>query len=136
MTPNDSPWKQTRAGQPRMGARAERRRTTSMRDVEMFTEMTGDRNPIHYDADLLNAVVAEDLPGPGTVFLETNWRFVKAVRVGETITATVEVEHVRSDKPICKLKTTVRNEAGEDCVLGTATTYTMPLVDRQDRAAR
>ena len=85
---------------------------------------------------LLNAVVAEDLPGPGTVFLETNWRFVKAVRVGETITATVEVEHVRSDKPICKLKTTVRNEAGEDCVLGTATTYTMPLVDRQDRAAR
>ena len=110
------------SGQPRVGARAERRRTTSMRDVEMFTAMTGDRNPIHYDADLaarspfgglivqggvttglLNAVVAEDLPGPGTVFLETNWRFVKAVRVGETITATVEVEHVRSDKPICKL---------------------------------
>ena len=79
MTANDSPWKQTLAGQPRMGARAERRRTTSMRDVEMFTEMTGDRNPIHYDADLaakspfgglivqggvttglLNAVVAED----------------------------------------------------------------------------
>ena len=150
MTANNSPWKQTLAGQPRVGARAERRRTTSMRDVEMFTEMTGDRNPIHYDADLaakspfgglivqggvttglLNAVVAEDLPGPGTVFLETNWRFVKAVRVGETITATVEVEHVRSDKPICKLETTVRNEAGEDCVLGTATTYTMPLLDRQ-----
>jgi acyl dehydratase len=52
MTANDSPWKQTLAGQPRMRARAERRRTTSMRDVEMFTEMTGDRNPIHYDADL------------------------------------------------------------------------------------
>ena len=124
-----------------------------MRDVEMFTEMTGDKNPIHYDADLaakspfgglivqggvttglLNAVVAEDLPGPGTVFLETNWRFVKAVRVGETITATVEVEHVRSDKPICKLVTTVRNAEGEPCVLGTATTYTMPLLDRQDGA--
>ena len=60
-------------------------------------------------------------PQPGTVFLETNWRFVKAVRIGETITATVEVEHVRSDKPICKLVTTVRNAAGEDCVLGTAT---------------
>jgi acyl dehydratase len=85
---------------------------------------------------LLNAVVAEDLPGPGTVFLETNWRFVKAVRVGETITATVEVEHVRSDKPICKLVTTVRNTAGEDCVLGTATTYTMPLPDRKHDTAR
>jgi hypothetical protein len=65
------------------------------RDVELFTEMTRDRNPIHYDAELaakspfgtlvvqggvttglLNAVVAEDLPGPGTVFLETNWQFV------------------------------------------------------------
>ena len=155
MTANEYPWKQTLAGQPRVGARAERRRTTSMRDVEMFTEMTGDKNPIHYDADLaakspfgglivqggvttglLNAVVAEDLPGPGTVFLETNWRFVKAVRVGETITATVEVEHVRSDKPICKLVTTVRNAAGEDCVLGTATSYTMPLRDRQDGTAR
>ena len=154
MTTTEYPWEQTLAGQPRVGARAERRRTTSMRDVESFTAMTGDKNPIHYDAalaarspfgglivqggvttGLLNAVVAENLPGPGTVFLETNWRFVKAVRVGETITATVEVEHVRSDKPICKLVTTVRNAAGEDCVLGTATTYTMPLLDQQDGAA-
>src|ERR1700756_1622364 len=132
MTANDSPWKQTLAGQPRVGARAERRRATSMRDVEMFTAMTGDRNPIHYDAELaakspfgalivqggvttglLNAVVAEDLPGPGTVFLETNWRFVKAARVGETITASVKVEFVRDDKPICKLETIVRNADGE-----------------------
>src|ERR1700745_3676325 len=118
MKANEFSWNQTLAGQPRMGARAERRRTTSMRDVEMFTAMTGDRNPIRYDADLaarspfgglivqggvttglLNAVVAEDLPGPGTVFLETNWRFVKAVRVGETITASVKVEHGRDAKP-------------------------------------
>src|SRR5262249_49753643 len=124
----NSPWKQTLAGQPVLGSSAERSRTTTMRDVEMFTEMTGDRNPIHYDFELaaaspfgglivqggvttglLNAVVAEDLPGPGTVFLETNWRFVKAVRVGETITASVKVEHVRYDKPICMLETVVRN---------------------------
>jgi len=117
-----------------------------MRDVEMFTEMTGDRNPIHYDVELatnspfgglivqggvttglMNAVVAEDLPGPGTVFLETNWRFVKAVRVGETITASVKVEDVRDDKPICRLETIVRNANGEPCIVGTATTYTMPL---------
>ena len=52
VTESETARKQTLAGQPRMGARAERRRTTSMRDVEMFTEMTGDRNPIHYDADL------------------------------------------------------------------------------------
>ena len=147
MTAIDSLWKRTMAGQPGVGAEAQRSRTTTMRDVEMFTEMTGDRNPIHYDAELaassgfgglivqggvttglLNAVVAEDLPGPGTVFLETNWKFVKAVRVGETITASVKVVHVRDDKPICKLETTVRNADGEPCVLGTATTYTMPLM--------
>jgi acyl dehydratase len=146
---NDSPWSRTLAGRPVPGRRAERTRTTTMRDVEMFTEMTGDKNPIHYDVELaanspfgglivqggvttglMNAVVAEDLPGPGTVFLETNWRFVKAVRVGETITASVKVEHVRDDKPICKLETVVRNANGEDCVVGTATTYTMPLSQR------
>ena len=143
---NDSVWTRTLAGQPALGARAERSRKTTMRDVEMFTEMTGDRNPIHYDLELatnspfgglivqggvttglLNAVVAEDLPGPGTVFLETSWRFLKAVQVGETITASVKVEHVRDDKPICKLETVVRNASGETCVVGTATTYTMPL---------
>jgi acyl dehydratase len=149
LTAIDSPWTRTLAGKPAPGAQASRSRTTSMRDVEMFTAMTGDRNPIHYDAalaaaspfgglivqggvttGLLNAVVAEDLPGPGTVFLETHWKFVKAVKVGECITATVAVREVRDDKPICKLETTVRNAAGEDCVVGTATTYTMPLKTR------
>jgi len=139
-------WDRTVNGMPEVGAVAERSRTTSMRDVEVFTEMTGDRNPLHYDealaaatpfgglivqggvtSGLLNAVVAEDIPGPGTVFLGVEWRFVKAVRVGETITGRVEVVSVRPDKPICTLKTSVVNAAGEDCLTGTATTYTMPL---------
>lgn len=143
----DSPWTRTLAGRPALGSRAERSRTTTMGDVKLFSEMTGDKNPIHYDielatnssfggfivqggvtTDLLNAVVAEDLPGPGTVFPETNWRFVKAVPVGETITASVKVEHVRDDKPIYKLDTVVQNASGETCVVGTATTYTKPLV--------
>jgi len=85
---------------------------------------------------LINAVVAQDLPGPGTVFLETNWRFVKAVRVGEAITASVKVEHVRDDKPICRLETIVRNADGETCVVGTATTYTMPLARRVIKQAK
>jgi acyl dehydratase len=146
MTVMESLWSGTIAGRPEIGAEAQRSRQTTMRDVEMFTEITGDRNPIHYDAKLatasgfgglivqggvttglLNAVVAEDLPGPGTVFLETSWRFLKAVKVGEMITASVKVVHVREDKPICKLETTVRNAAGEPCVTGTATTYTMPV---------
>ncbi len=148
MSDTGSPWGRTLIGRPSVGARAERQRATTMQDVIRFTEMTGDKNPIHYDAELasrspfgglvvqggvttglLNAVVAEDLPGPGTVFLETNWRFLKAVRVGELITAEVCITDVREDKPICKLETKVTNAEGQVCVTGTAVTYTMPLRD-------
>jgi acyl dehydratase len=139
-------WRATVAGKPNVGAAMERSRCTSMRDVEMFTAMTGDRNPLHYDAalaarspfgalivqggvtsGLLNAIVAEDLPGPGSVFLGVEWRFVKAVKVGERITGRVEITAVRDDKPICTLATSVRNAAGETCLVGTAVTYTVPL---------
>jgi acyl dehydratase len=145
-TVTESAWAGTLAGRPVQGAVAERTRRTAMRDVEAFTGMTGDRNPLHYDmglagrtpfgglivqggvtSGLLNAVVAEDLPGPGSVFLGVEWRFLKAVRVGEAITGRVEVTSVRDDKPICTLRTEVRNEAGEVCLNGTAVTYTMPL---------
>lgn len=140
------PWAGTLKGRPALGAVAERSRTTAMRDVEMFSAMTGDMNPLHYDAalaerspfgglivqggvtsGLLNAAVAEDLPGPGTVFLGVEWRFIKAVLVGETITARVEITAVRDDKPICTLATSVRNGKGEVCLTGTAVTYTVPL---------
>jgi len=139
-------WEQTLQGRPEIGAVAERSRRTSMQDVEHFTAMTGDRNPLHYDAALaaaspmgglivqggvttgiLNALVAEDLPGPGTVFLGVEWKFLKAVEVGEAITGRIEVTGRRDDKPICTLRTTVSNEAGEVCLDGTATTYTVPL---------
>ena len=149
-----SPWPRTLKGRPAIGASAERRRRTSMRDVEMFTEMTGDRNPLHYDAalaaqspfgrlivqggvtsGLLNAIVAEDLPGPGSVFLAVEWRFVKAVAVGDEIVGRVEVTSVRDDKPICTLSTNVRNADGEVCLTGTAVTYTVPLDRPPDLSA-
>jgi acyl dehydratase len=110
--------------------------------------MTGDRNPLHYDeklaartvfgrlivqggvtSGLLNALVAEDLPGPGTVFLGVEWKFLKAVGIGEEIIAQVEVLSVREDKPICTLATRIANAAGEICLDGMATTYTVPLDD-------
>lgn len=112
------------------------------RDIELFTEITGDRNPLHYDAGLagrsrfgriivqggvttglLNAVVAEDLPGPGSVFLETHWRFLAPVAPGDTITAEVEVLAHRTDKPISTLRTTITNDEGTVVVDGTAVVY-------------
>jgi acyl dehydratase len=141
-----SGWEGTLNGKPAVGAVAERRRRTRAEDIAAFTAITGDRNPLHYDqglaeasvfgrlivqggvtSGLLNALVAEDLPGPGTVFLEVAWKFVKAVGVGEELTARAEVLSAREDKPICTLATAVLNAAGEPCLTGTATTYTVPL---------
>lgn len=141
-------WGSTIAGKPDVGASASRSRRVSMADIEAFTAISGDRNPIHYDrrlaerspfgklivqggvtSGILNALVAEDLPGPGTVFLGCEWKFVKAVGIDETIVGEVEVLTVRDDKPICRLRTTVRNGDGEVCLEGTATTYTVALRD-------
>lgn len=132
---------------PRVGQVAERTRHVTARDIELFTEISGDRNPLHYDADaarasrfgeivvqggvtsaILNAVVAEDLPGPGTVFLEVNWRFKAPVRPGDSITGRVEVKEVRADKPITKLDTRVTRDDGTVVLEGTAVCYTMALV--------
>jgi acyl dehydratase len=148
MAPIDPVWPK---GQPTVGASAERNRLVTAADIALFTELSGDRNPIHYDADLaaatsfggivvqggvttaiLNAVVAEDLPGPGTVFLNVNWSFRAPVRPGDVITGRVEVSEVRSDKPITKLITTVVRDDGVVAVAGEALCYTMPLAASQD----
>jgi acyl dehydratase len=140
-------WRGTLAGMPAEGAHAERSKTVGTLDIELYTEITGDRNPLHYDekaarrslfkglivqggvtSGMLNAIVAEDLPGPGTVFLAMELKFVKAVYVGDTITGRVDVTSIRPDKPICTLAVSVRNQHGDVCLSGTATTYTAALV--------
>jgi acyl dehydratase len=131
---------------PEPGATASRTRTISERDIELFTELTGDRNPLHYDRDaatasrfggiivqggvttgLLNAVVAEDLPGPGSVFLHVDWDFKAPVRPGDEITAEVEVLEAREDKPLTKLRTTIVNQEGTIVLDGSALVWTEPL---------
>ena len=80
---------------------------------------------------LLNAVVAEDLPGPGSVFLHVDWSFRAPVRPGDEITAEVEVLEVRDDKPIATLRTTITNQDGTVVLDGTALVWTEPIVSRQ-----
>jgi acyl dehydratase len=125
-----------------VGDTARRSRSISDRDIELFTELTGDRNPLHYDATaaarsrfggiivqggvtsgLLNAVVAEDLPGPGSVFLHVDWSFRAPVRPGDVITAEVEVLEIREDKPISTLRTTISNQDDVVVLEGTALVY-------------
>ena len=133
-------------GIPQVGQKAQRSRLVSSRDIELFTKISGDRNPLHYDEEaakntrfggivvqggitsaILNAVVAEDLPGPGTVFLQVNWSFKAPVRPGDTITGEVEVSKVRKDKPITELKTRVWLPDGTVVLEGSAVCYTMPI---------
>jgi acyl dehydratase len=132
---------------PQIGASASRTRLVTERDIVLFTEITGDRNPIHYDAEvaassrfgsvvvqggvtsgLLNALVAEQLPGPGSVFLEVAWRFLAPVRPGDEITATATVTSVRSDKPVTTLDTQVTNQAGITVLDGSAVVWRDPVV--------
>ena len=129
-----------------VGDVARRTRAVSKRDIELFTELTGDRNPLHYDDELadrsrfgglivqggvtsglLNAVVAEDLPGPGSVFLHVDWSFTAPVRPGDEITAEVEVLEARADKPITRLRTTITNQDGVVVLDGTALVWKEPL---------
>jgi len=129
-----------------IGQTARRTRRVTARDIELFTELTGDRNPLHYDeaaatrsrfgglivqggvtSGLLNAVVAEDLPGPGSVFLHVDWSFKAPVRPGDEITAEVEVLEARADKPITRLRTTITNGDGTIVLDGTALVWTEPL---------
>src|SRR5207302_8701853 len=100
-------------------------------DIEAFARLSGDRNPVHFDdgfarsigfdghiahgavtTALLSAVLGMDLPGPGSIFLEQRVRFLAPVRPGDTITATLEVTHVRADKPIITLAASVARQDG------------------------
>ena len=132
---------------PQIGTVAHRTRSVSRRDIELFTQVTGDRNPVHYDEDLarrsrfgglvvqggvtsglLNALVAEQLPGPGSVFLEVAWRFLAPVRPGDVITARATVVATRDDKPVTHLATSVTNQDGVTVLDGTAVVWRDPEV--------
>jgi len=131
---------------PKVGDSARRSRVVQARDIELFTEITGDRNPLHYDeaaatrsrfgglivqggvtSGLLNAVVAEDLPGPGSVFLHVDWSFRAPAKPGDEITAEVEVTEVREDKPMTTLRTTITNQDGTVVLDGSALVWTESL---------
>jgi len=130
-----------------VGDSASRRRLVGARDIELFTELTEDRNPAHYDtalaarsrfggivvqggvtSGLLNALVVEELPGPGSVFLNVNWNFRAPVRPGDMLTARAEVASTRGDKPITTLATAITNQDGVVVLDGTAVVWRDPFV--------
>lgn len=126
-----------------VGQRASRTLKLTAEHVRMFAEMTGDYNPLHFDAafaaktkfknlvvqgglttGLLHALVAMDMPGPGTVFLSQNWKFTAPVFIGDTITAEAEVVSLHASKPVSQLNIKVTRQTGEIALEGEAWCYT------------
>lgn len=126
-----------------VGQKAQRSLTLTARHVATYAELSGDHNPLHFDRDfalatgkltglivqgglttgLLHALVAMDLPGPGSVFLSQNWKFTAPVYIGDTITAEAEVLSVHATKPVCQLRVRVTRQTGEVVLEGEAWCY-------------
>jgi len=128
---------------PTVGQKTRRTLRLTADHVLAFAELTGDRNPLHFDeafasktkfgrlvvqggltTGLLHALVAMDLPGPGTVFLSQNWKFTNPVFIDDTITAEAEVLSVHATKPVTQLRISVRRQDGETVLEGEAWCYT------------
>jgi acyl dehydratase len=127
-----------------VGQAAERSLAITPEHVRAFAELTGDYNPLHFDEEfaratpfggligqgglttgLLHALVAMDLPGPGSVFLSQDWKFTAPVPIGDTITARAEVLSVHESKPVTRLGVRVTRGDGETVLEGEAWCYTM-----------
>lgn len=123
-----------------VGDRASRTMTITDETIRAFADLTGDHNPVHLDeayaagtrfgrriahgmiaAGLISAALANDLPGPGTVYLGQTLQFKAPVYPGDTITAIVEVKSARVDKPIVILSTVCTNQDGTRILEGEAT---------------
>ena len=121
------------------GDKASRATTITDEMIRTFAELTGDSNPVHLDeayaastrfgrriahgmiaAGLISAALANDLPGPGTVYLSQTLQFKAPVYPGDTITTTIEVKNVRADKPIVTLGTVCKNQEGKVVLEGEA----------------
>ena len=124
---------------PAVGTRATRERTITDDDIVRFAEVSGDRNPVHLDADyaarsplgqriahgfligsLISAAIGMDLPGPGSIYLGQTLKFVAPVHIGDTVTVSVEVIKVREDKRLITLRTDCTNQNGALVITGEA----------------
>lgn len=122
-----------------VGDYASFQKTISETDVYLFAGITGDVNPAHLNeveakktifkgrivhgmliASLISAVLGVQLPGPGTIYLEQDLKFITPVRFGDTILAKVEIMEIIEEKNIVKLNTTCTNQENDIVVKGVA----------------
>ncbi|GFP77225.1 MaoC family dehydratase [Clostridium fungisolvens] len=123
-----------------IGDKASFQKTITETDVYLYAGITGDLNPAHINqveaektmfqgriahgmltAGLVSAVLGMRLPGPGSIYLGQELKFVAPVRIGDTIKAEVEVIEKREDKNRIKLSTICTNQDGVEVLIGVAT---------------
>lgn len=123
-----------------VGQRASVTRTISESDVYLFAGITGDLNPAHTNEEyakkthfktriahgmlssgLISAVLGMKLPGPGTIYTGQTLKFLAPVHIGDTITATAEIQSLDLDRNRVVLTTTCTNQDGKVVVTGEAT---------------
>ncbi len=135
-----SDYSQPLAPLPSIGTEAKLSRTITENDILLFAQVSGDHNPIHLDAEyaersffgkriahgflvgsLISAVLGNDLPGPGSIYLSQSLRFLAPIHIGDTVTVTVKVMALRDDKRIVTLHTVCANQHGTPVLSGEAT---------------
>ena len=123
----------------KIGDKAQFTKTVSETDIYLYAGVTGDFNPAHINevyakethfktriahgmlmAGFISTVVGNQLPGPGTIYLRQELNFLAPVRVGDTITAGVEVNEILEEKKHVRLKTTCLNQHEEKVLDGEA----------------
>lgn len=124
----------------KVGMKDQTRKTITEADVVLFSAVSTDINPLHLSEEavkngifkkrvahgilvsgLISAVLGNKLPGPGTVYLGQELRFVAPVYIGDDICAEAEIIEIRPEKRIIKLQTTCTNQRGEKVITGVAT---------------
>lgn len=130
----------------KIGQIAEYKRTITEQDIEKFADVSGDHNPIHLDEDFarktffkgriahgmlsvsfISTTLAQELPGPGSIYLKQEVSFKKPVRIGDTITARVEIIDKDDEKERITLGTTCVNQNNELVVDGKAVVMPMKV---------
>jgi len=121
----------------KVGDSASVTKTITEADIQTFSDLTGDHNPLHFDREhahrtrfnqpishgmltgsLFSPIIAHQLPGEGAIYLSQSLKFVAPVFAGDTITATLTVRDVRQDKQIITLDGVARNQKGEVVITG------------------
>lgn len=125
--------------QLQIGMSAKSTREISEELIKTFSEISGDMNPVHLNeeyakttlfksriahgllvASFISALIANELPGEGSIYLKQDLNFLKPVYIGDIIETAVTITELKTEKKIIKLQTKCSNQNGDEVIAGEA----------------